>query len=393
MPTPAESTVIIRPHHVIWSESLDGNPPYDSGVSTSDVVTFFKVRPASVSHPRRADRTRALGPWSTTTFALSQTPGIGAIYSDDGRLKIALEGQLVHGNVMETWYGDISTAQRLREDCRRKALAQVSERTMQLSAALRQARDTFGLVGKFATTLHSGLQGLMEGPKGLLKEVGKMTSWKKIPDRYLEYLYGIAPLGDDVANAFNELSGLNELGFQFQFTLKARKQVREASTARLFALRTGSPFEISGESVSWARVGYTFSIPEWYFDRMSPIAPFSTEWEMLPGSFVLDWFLPIGDMIGAAESMQYSPFFKEGFETYGRKDSFTGGLMPASPYPGPGSFLKPGSVNLDRFFMQRDVTESLASIAFSLPDLRNSLNLNKASQGLSLISQAAKRWR
>lgn len=389
MPTPEENTFIVVPHHCLITENT-GGPPYIWN-AVNNVIILEQRRPASTTHPVRKDRTRALGSWGRTSSYFSSPPGIGKVVTNDGVYRMDFEGRLVHAN--SAWGVDLDPSSRLRYDCRRKALAQVTERTMQFSAALRQAKDTFGLVAKAANTFAHGLDNIMSGKRGLKKLAGSMSQWKKIPDKYLEYLYGWKPLADDVANAFDELSGLNKLGFEFQFTLKHQSSMVEQSTAPLAMLGYGFPCVINGQSKHWARVGYTFSIPPWYFDRLQPIAPFSTELELMPWSFVLDWFIPIGDMIGAMESMQFSPFFKEGFETYGRRDLFSGTPIIVAANVNKNVSFVGTNVTLSRFSMKREVTESLAGLVFSLPDLRNSLDLNKASQGLALLTQAFNRWR
>lgn len=92
------------------------------------------------------------------------------------------------------------------------------------------------------------------------------------------------------------------------------------------------------------------------------------------------------------ESMQFAPFFKEGFETYGAEETYSGTLIPDDSSLDPGSYCKPGSFSCRRFSMQRDSITTLQSVLFELPDLRSTLNLNKAAQGLSLLTQVFKRW-
>lgn len=216
--------------------------------------------------------------------------------------------------------------------------------------------------------------------------------WKKIPDDYLAYLYGVAPLGDDIANCLNELSTMHDYGLGMSMILRAQKQVK-TSRPHYFGVRHGTGLR-TGKSevttVTTCRVGYRFDLPAWFMDNVPTVAPFSSQYQVSPWTFVLDWFLPVGDYIGALESAQFSPYFKEGFEVSYVRESLdysnsevTNGVYPRLRLKG----------RAEAGVVRRTVINEYPSSIMTRPALNPLPGVDKISQGLSLLTQLFKRWR
>jgi hypothetical protein len=286
---------------------------------------------------------------------------------------------------------DITAVDPLLRNARLKALAKVTSDTAQFNAALAQANDTLKLAASFSTEAANQLDNLMSGPKGLAKKLGKLSSWKKIPDRYLAYLYGIAPLADDLENATTQLVRYKVQGFDMALVLKATEKRTETVTFPVNLHNGSSGYtsgEISGLRHMQARVGYLFNVPSWYLDQAPIVAPFSTAYELTRMSFVLDWFVPIGNWIGAMESAQFSPFFVEGWETAWMKDVYTDIRSTSS-----NSTVKlQATGSLEKGRMSRAYLLSYPSSILTRPAVNPLPSWSKAAQGLSLLTQAFKRW-
>jgi hypothetical protein len=105
-------------------------------------------------------------------------------------------------------------------------------------------------------------------------------------------------------------------------------------------------------------------------------------------SFVLDWFVPIGNWIGAMESAQFSPFFVEGWETAWMKDVYTDIRSTSS-----NSTVKlQATGSLEKGRMSRAYLLSYPSSILTRPAVNPLPSWSKAAQGLSLLTQAFKRW-
>lgn len=360
---------------------------------------YERIRPASKLSPIRSDGTRAPRSWNSDwlhsagwsgTLATKTSPSSPTSHRAyaSGILTTSEDPGLTTGVVNP-----------LLGNARLKALAKVTADTMQFNAALSQMDDTLKLAGAFSTAAAKGLDDMMlaqqVGKNGkktpFWKTAGKLSSWKKIPDRYLAYLYGIAPLADDLANATTHLVGMKDDGLGLAIYLKASES-RVESIQLDTSIHNGSTGYytgvIRGKRKMQARVGYRFDVPRWFLEKCPLVAPFSTAYELARLSFVLDWWLPVGNWIGALESAQYSPFFKEGWETAWVEDRYRDlqytGTNPTVQIVSDGELIL-GS-------MSRGVLTSYPSSVLTRPALNPLPSWSKAAQGSALLTQAFKRW-
>lgn len=140
----------------------------------------------------------------------------------------------------------------------------------------------------------------------------------KIPgDLWLQYVYGIKPTLTSIHDAIgvqkNHYCNLSRM-----FTGK-RTNVRK-DTVNLDYYLDGT-WKAQVEIDSSVRVLYKcrLEIPD---DSLTQAAqytslnPISIAWELMPYSFVIDWFINIGDYLRSVESrLIYSQYFKSGFKT------------------------------------------------------------------------------
>lgn len=399
MTTPAVSVQLYRPMGTAEKRLDAAGNVISQSYDLHSVLGYRRIRPESKLSPIRSDGTRAPRSWSsqwlhssgfTGTLSMKYSPG-----SANSNVGYA------SGNLTTSEDPDIaiSTVTPLVRNARLKALAKVTADTMQFNAALSQMDDTLKLVGTFSTAAAKGLDDMMlaqqVGKNGkktpFWKTAGKLSSWKKIPDRYLAYLYGIAPLGDDLANATSHLVNMKDSGLGLYLYLKASES-RTESVSVVTSIHNGSsgylPGIIRGTREMQARVGYRFDVPRWFLEKCPVVAPFSTAYELMRMSFVLDWIAPIGNWVGALESAQFSPFFKEGWETAWIQDKYRD--LSSTSSNKTVQIVSDGE--LITGMMSRAVLTSYPSSVLTRPALNPVPSWSKAAQGLSLLTQAFKRW-
>ena len=185
--------------------------------------------------------------------------------------------------------------------------------------------------------------------------------------------------------------------FGYGFTCRAGRKDQEERTEDRYVQTWGNG---QVRSVTWhlqrtvfTRVGYTFFLPDWFIQQTPTIAPFSTAYELTRYSFVLDWFLPIGQWLSAMESAQFSPFFREGFETVMIQDewrplSFDMAKRPFEYHITSGwsdAWVKSGC-------LRRSAVWSYPWSVLTPPSFKKLPGLQQAAQGLALLTQAFKRW-
>jgi hypothetical protein len=140
-----------------------------------------------------------------------------------------------------------------------------------------------------------------------------------LSDTWLEYQYGWKPLLMDTYNlaeasakAMVDHGGGNR-------TVRARAHTVRGDDRVAFSNQFRK--ELHAKSERWIEYGITYSIPSGvsFADAFGLNNPMQMAWEIIPFSFVADWFLPIGDAISALTA--YSGLsFKKGYVS--RRDTY-----------------------------------------------------------------------
>lgn len=127
---------------------------------------------------------------------------------------------------------------------------------------------------------------------------------KKIASKYLEYVYGLVPLMADIHSLteFAKEKGGGPLLLNARASSKRELSAEDQMYVNPSERRREHWLSISGNSRTnvslWARLD-----PQWSGARMlnqlGLINPASLVWELIPYSFVVDWFVPIGPVLQA----------------------------------------------------------------------------------------------
>lgn len=412
MPTAAVDYRIVLPgdcHLVVTSPE---------GVITEDVVypmpqvsVGVRKRPASTTHPRRPDKTRAPGDWYHHGARIEGPEGSVTSIRPGGEQR-TYTGELASYVDESGFLPPNGGLDDMLAQCRLKALSTFTERQAQFNTALRESGDIAKMAHQFSKKALTGLDDMMghsgeeilnwvtsEKKLGRYADVASKRAFDSIPSSYLQYCYGLAPLGDDMANAVNVLSDRFDRGYEMALTLKARQK-----SARVidfgFTGNTGAGScppnggwlqGFRALETSHVAVSYVYQLPSWWKDELPVVAPFSSEWQHAPYTFVLDWVLPIGQWLGAAEAAQLSPFFKEGSESSIVRRRIISTSLRSE---GINTIIPSGNPTFrgSSFRMRRSAVGSAPSALTTPPQLRKSLGVNQVSQGLSLLTQAFQRW-
>jgi len=130
-----------------------------------------------------------------------------------------------------------------------------------------------------------------------------------VASAWLEYKYGWTPFVLDVHNAFELLSELENQPSKKvgRVTSRLEHTYREVSDSPdgltiVAGLRVGGTMHVSHRLSS--RAVWRFSINENanLIGKLGLSNPLSVGWELVPLSFVADWFLPIGDYLAALDA-------------------------------------------------------------------------------------------
>jgi hypothetical protein len=189
-----------------------------------------------------------------------------------------------------------------------KLVKKLNKRDIDLGVALGEARETAAFVQSAALRLYGAYHAARKRDvSGMLKALGvsrtsnaKRQQLRDIPhaaaDVWLEYSYAVRPLLADVYGAVSAL----EKRHKRPEVVKTRARV----TNELDHKMATSGVNPGSADIEWSLQGTLTSSIELSFEIANPFLytlsqlgltnPMNVAWELVPFSFVVDWFIPIG---------------------------------------------------------------------------------------------------
>lgn len=267
-----------------------------------------------------------------------------------------------------------------------KAIAKVGQSDLSLGVELGELRETV----QFITSPYKAARDVLTNPRHL-SNLRKMLSWERgrgarkylprraldnFSDSWMETRYALMPLVRSAVAIFEAMEeGLRSLSTDKIYTARA-KVVGESRTSGSVVTGTSVcyinfPYKLEFQHVGRAFVHYRFTeVPT--LASMLGLSPGyipETAWDLLSLSFVMDWFLNIGDIIGALR-------IKTGIEILGNCVGVkTIGTGITTPYPTNDSWdyqISHGEFEHEAYSREINVTPSY------LPDLNVAIKLSNA---------------
>lgn len=335
--------------------------------------------------------------------------------TSDGNIVIRKTGETCHSvgqlssfNEADGWHL-MQLDPNLADNLLRTVLSDMLEKDVAFNAFMLQGKQSLKMVANLATGIAVGTDRLLTTEfkhprtfRRFLRNAGDKAV-SKFSGKYLEYLYGWKPLADDVENAFQSMIDGYTGPEQKRFRLKVRKSKRVKSD--VVANREAQVYFTP--NWSWkqtlskeqrVKILLKYQFPSQAGEMLPTMTPFGTAWELAPWSFVLDWFVPVGDWIGAMEATQYAVYMQNAVLTKSVKVASRGGSRSTWNFihyePGwetiPG---QPPRLSGYQFTMSREVLSPSAVLdRIRFPDFSSKFGLPQASQALALLSQVLNKW-
>jgi hypothetical protein len=286
-----------------------------------------------------------------------------------------------------------------------KAFANVSKADTLILVTAAEAHKTIGTIIGTAGGLMGGIKSLMQGSpkKAVLKALlgqsykeqkrhGKAWGSKSLAKKWLEVRYGWVPMLYDLEGS---LAALNRIRYP-RFT--ARGFSRETGVKTTTGNTSIDP--TFGHSVNWKvteeyteeyRAYVLYSVKEDWFKahKLGALSLGQTAWELVPFSFVIDWFVDIGEWLAAIEPRAGITYLCHGVVrrgSYEKKGLITGTISDSgSSLPG---WL--GQADLYKTSMKQRITSLDAPLRPSI-DVR--LNVKRGIDSIALFVQQASKLR
>jgi hypothetical protein len=224
--------------------------------------------------------------------------------------------------------------------------------------------------------------------KDSLKLVNFIRSFKprNWANKWLEYQYGWKPLVSSVYGTFDALMHRRLFGLQ-HVVGQSRDTYSDYNNFSDLAW-PGSTEVIRRSGSRRARIGCYFRTKNTTAEQLSgytSLNPVSIAWELLPYSFVADWFIDIGSYLRNVESaLLYSQDFVGGYLVFGYRDSQVGQIYGGKTVGNTTTFGS-GSASILQSYKQRSRVDNFPLP--SLPSFRADLGWQRLLSGASLLSQ------
>ena len=402
MPHPiiSSTTNVVLPFYVRYNYAL-----ITTGSNTG--ICGKTLRPASINNPKIKGY-RAPSNWYATSHRWSTSDGNVTLVRNDNNVITSTSGCIL-GFSTSSADAIAELDQSLANALLRSALSDLLEEDVAFNAFLLQGKQSLRMVRDLATGLAHGTDKLMTAefgkPKAFRQFLAKAgdKAISKFSGKYLEFLYGWKPLADDVENAFQYMIDGYTGPEQKKFRLAARKSPKWKQSID-FVSSVSSYYTANWQITQTlakenrAKIVLNYQFPSQACDMLPTMTPFGTAWELAPWSFVLDWFDPVGEWIGAMEATQYSVYLENAVLTQSVKVSSQPGTLSRWSLQNITSGYSLGSCVPPRFHgqsykMTRQILGASSVLdRIKFPPFASKFGLPQASQALALLSQVTRKW-
>ncbi|DAD49972.1 TPA_asm: maturation protein [ssRNA phage Gerhypos.1_20] len=318
MTTPAvniNSILRIDGRRYAYSPSLGRAIPGTESVSVKGTFAQVKTetRPASTNHPK-VNGWRQPGPWSHSgTFRAFVAPNyrgtlLGSAFDpvtgkntqvylvyEDGGLQLDSSS-----------YGLPAFPTKLEDTAINRALLKLKQQNVNLGQAFAERRETARLLedvcGKIAGSVKRFRSSSPKDWARVLRSSANRGQGYDVPGGWLEVQYGWNPLMQDVQGACKALdSSVEKRPPTVKCVARASDPIRGIyrRSTNLNA-NFGWYCDVKGKHESRVRLDYTLNNALLAtFSSLGLTNPAVIVWERIPYSFVVDWFLPVGNYLSA----------------------------------------------------------------------------------------------
>lgn len=315
MPTPAVNREAKIPwnSNYWWTDDSNVGHCGEGSIPGAMLVSYMEKRPASVTHPVNQDGWRPPTPWYHSGATMTQAPS-GFLAWPSSNSSCPGSKRIHYQTSVSSPPSTISLAGQgnLSNRALVKAINNLKSQDFNIGTFLGEARESINMIElSLASILGSVRKFKRTRPKDWAKvvktQVGnlKKSDWKFIPESWLSVQYGWIPLMSDVSGACSALSSLAD---------KTVPRVRVSGSARarwVEEIICGDNV-LGGTGVVVSRAYESFVKFVLYYEladaqaalksRLGLTNPLEIVWEVLPYSFVVDWFLPIGPYLGTLDA-------------------------------------------------------------------------------------------
>jgi hypothetical protein len=399
MTTPAINTDMYRTvtgtHYIINSDGVRTDIP-----NQVRVYHHTETRPSSKTNRLSKSGWRQPSSWSHSVFDATLCLIGGSFRDTDSRQKPFVGNYYVDGAGWNESVGAFPALPGyLLPRAEIQALERLKNQKVNLAQAFAEREQTARLFSSAATKIARSVAAYRQrNPKKIWDLIvgSEGVRGRSIPRSWLELQYGWKPLMSDVYGSADALREAEGDGKAYRVTVHGSAVENTPVAWKKTPDVTGVIYvNVRGNCKQQVRVRLDYVLENPLLASLASIGvtnPVALAWELLPYSFVVDWFTPLGDWISSMDAaLGYS--FLGGTNTVYRRlvESGSGwsgsGKVPGNPYV---SFIGLGNPSYSRnsFTMTRGVYSTSPLPRF--PGIKNPLSTGHVANALALLVSSFK---
>lgn len=303
------------------------------------------------------------------------------------------------------FHSAVGLGDKLRGKLINKALLKVKDEKINIGNILAERQQTISLIADTATRLFKALRSVRKGDmlsaaaflsvnptKRMRRRAPNVKSGVRTRDemsgRWLELQYGWLPLLSDVGSAIDELHRGN-----FN-TLRNRARTKGKVEDSITKVLTTAEYTSSTTSDSSVEVtvclDFLVSVPaSKSLAQIGLTNPAAIAWELTPWSFVIDWFIPIGNYIATWDATLGTSFQDGYITTFSKNVSVT--KLAMKQWPHEGAVHKANGIvskKRESISVKREKLKVYPSA--TLPQFKNPISTTHALNAIALLSTVFK---
>lgn len=279
------------------------------------------------------------------------------------------------------------------DDAKYRCLEQIGEAKWNLALFAAESAQTVNMIASTASTLAKAYKALRKGQfKKAARTLGIATPTPSARNSWLGYRYGWVPLLGDVASAAEAAASVLYKKPEMQHVL-CRGSKSESSTMTRYSSSTsdytfGSGLKSSARDVfkltrTETKAWLTVRCKSRTFMRLEQFGlanPLALAWELVPFSFVADWFIGIGNYLNAQTALLGLEVVDGGYSTLSTRRLRSTALLPANTSQTVYGGSTPSYAVESRKYARRSWTGGVPT-----PKIEVNLNLNRIIDSAALI--------